>query len=62
MKITNGSPGNNLLYIDRHDGNGFRQYMFEPDDWAEVQRLMLEGIDKGWFMDYRPQNGKKDQG
>lgn len=52
----------NILFIDRHDGNGFRQYMFEPEDWAEVQRLMLEGIDKGWFMDYRPQSGRKDQG
>lgn len=52
----------NLLYIDRHDGLGFRQYMFEPDEWAKVQRLMLEGIDKGWAMDYRPAKAREDRG
>lgn len=51
-----------MLYIDRHDGHGFRQYMFNTDDRAAVQRLMLEGIAKEWAMDYRPIQTKKAQG
>lgn len=49
-----------VLYIDRGDGHGFRQYMFERDEWPKIQRLMLEGIDKGWAMDYRPAGPAKE--
>ena len=49
-----------VLYIDRHDGHGFRQYMFEREDWPKIQRIMLDGIDKGWAMDYRPAGPAKE--
>lgn len=49
-----------VLYIDRHDGHGFRQYMFEREEWPKIQRLMLDGIDAGWAMDYRPAGPAKE--
>ncbi len=48
------------LWIDKDDGRGFRQYMFEKNEWTKIQRLMLEGIDKGWRMDYRPAGPAKE--
>ena len=52
----------NVLYIDKNDGKGFRQYMFSPDEWDTLQKTILEGIEKGWAMDYRPAKAKEGQG
>lgn len=54
------------LWIDRNDGRGYRQLFFELNQWPKIQRLMLEGIDKGWRMQYIPacpaEDTKKAQG
>lgn len=49
-----------VLYINRGDDHGFRQYMFESKEWTKIQQLMLEGIEKGWTMDYRPAGPAKE--
>lgn len=43
-----------ILYIDRHDGRGYRQYMYDPAEIDTVKALMLEGLENGWRMEYIP--------
>ena len=55
----------NILYIKRPGEERTHQYLFDaynPAEWAELQRLMLKGIEQGWHMEYIPARAREDQG